>query len=68
MKEQSISIDKHLESIQIIELLIGARGTIPTFFLKVCKDFGLTNDFIHQITITTLKRSVIVFRNHEFRT
>ena len=56
----------NLEFIQVIGLLIGARGTIPKFFVDFCTTFGLTKEFIFKIAISTLKSSIFIYRNHAF--
>ena len=47
----------HLETIEVICLLIGARGTIPTYFEFFRKKFGLPRDLRDDIVLTVLKNN-----------
>ncbi|KAJ4436694.1 hypothetical protein ANN_16826 [Periplaneta americana] len=57
--------DKYsLSHIDVIGLMVGARGTIPSFFANKCKNLGLTHSIVKEIAISTLKGSVQILRNH----
>ncbi|KAJ4439526.1 hypothetical protein ANN_07650 [Periplaneta americana] len=54
--------DKYsLSHIDVIGLMVGARGTIPSFFANKCKNLGLTHSIVKEIA---LKGSVQILRNH----
>ncbi|KAJ4450711.1 hypothetical protein ANN_02141 [Periplaneta americana] len=57
--------DKYsLSHIDVIGLMVGARGTIPSFFANKCKNLGLTHSIVKEIAISAHKRSVQILRNH----
>ncbi|KAJ4450496.1 hypothetical protein ANN_01923 [Periplaneta americana] len=57
--------DKYsLSHIDVIGLMVGARGTIPSFFANKCKNLGLTNSIVKEIAISALKGSIQILRNH----
>lgn len=57
--------DKYsLSHIDVIGLMVGARGTIPSFFVNKCKNLGLTHSIVKEIAISALKGSVQILRNH----
>ncbi|KAJ4445957.1 hypothetical protein ANN_12643 [Periplaneta americana] len=57
--------DKYsLSHIDVIGLMVGARGTIPSFFANKCKNLGLTHSIVKEIAISALKGSVQILRNH----
>ncbi|KAJ4447060.1 hypothetical protein ANN_09049 [Periplaneta americana] len=57
--------DKYsLFHIDVIGLMVGARGTIPSFFANKCKNLGLTHSIVKEIAISALKGSVQILRNH----
>ena len=56
-----------LESIEVIGILIGARGTIPHKFVCFCKDFHLPNSLIQSVALTSLKYSIYILRNHLYQ-
>ena len=45
-------------------LLIGACGTIPTFFEDFRKKFGLPRDLRDDIVLTVLKKSCQILHHH----
>ncbi|KAJ4439981.1 hypothetical protein ANN_08112 [Periplaneta americana] len=48
--------DKYsLSHIDVIGLIVGARGTIPSFFANKCKNLGLTHSIVKEIAISALK-------------
>ncbi|KAJ4445341.1 hypothetical protein ANN_07146 [Periplaneta americana] len=57
--------DKYsLSHIDVIGLMVGAPGTIPSFFANKCKNLGLTHSIVKEIAISALKGSVQILRNH----
>ncbi|KAJ4444029.1 hypothetical protein ANN_05818 [Periplaneta americana] len=57
--------DKYsLSHIDVIGLMVGARGTIPCFFANKCKNLGLTHIIVKEIAINALKGSIQILRNH----
>ncbi|KAJ4447283.1 hypothetical protein ANN_09287 [Periplaneta americana] len=51
--------DKYsLSHIDVIGLMVGARGTIPSFFANKCKNLGLTHSIVKEIAINAFKGSV----------
>ena len=54
----------NLHHIEVIGLLVGARGTIPSFFKKFCEDFHLPLSFSKHIALLALKGSIALLRNH----
>ncbi|KAJ4443740.1 hypothetical protein ANN_05518 [Periplaneta americana] len=57
--------DKYsLSHFDVIGLMVGARGTIPSFFANKCKNLGLTHSIVKEIAISALKGSVQILRNH----
>lgn len=53
-----------LTSIEVIGLLVGARGTIPGFFVKFCRKFQLNNNLIRDVSYAAIKGSLAILRNH----
>ena len=53
-----------LHQIEVIGLMIGARGTIPKFFVQFYKRFKLSSKCIDNVAIMASKVSVTIFRNH----
>ena len=53
-----------INSFEVIGLFIGARGTISKFFMNFCKRFKLGKDILHTISLTTIRFSVNILRNH----
>lgn len=53
-----------LKSIEVIGLCIGARGAIPSFILQFGKRFKLDFKFFKFLSLTSLKLSILILRNH----
>ncbi|KAI5753643.1 hypothetical protein M8J77_002061 [Diaphorina citri] len=53
-----------LIDIEVMGLLIGARGTITTFFKDFCIKFSIKEDTIKKIVQTTVRGSIGIIRNH----
>jgi len=53
-----------IKNIEVIGLMIGARGTIPKKFQDFCKKFNLTKSFIENIALSTVRSSVQILHNH----
>jgi hypothetical protein len=56
-----------LDAIEVIGLLVGARGTIPRFFVNFLKRFNLPKSLAHDITISVLKDSAQIVSNHIYK-
>ena len=54
----------NLNTIEIIGLYLGARGTIPIFFENFRKRFGLPKSMVEDIVISILKSSTQIIHNH----
>jgi len=54
----------NLKEINVIGLMVGARGTITTKFVTFCKQYGVTKKTIKQISLSALKDSIKILRNH----
>ena len=54
----------HLSKIEVVGLMVGARGTIPSHFAETCKKLGLSFNIIKSIAVSALKGSVLLLRNH----
>ncbi|KAJ4435932.1 hypothetical protein ANN_18554 [Periplaneta americana] len=54
----------HLTSIEVIGLLIGARGTITKRFAHFCKKFDLGQTLVTEISLSAVKGSIKILRNH----
>ena len=54
----------NLKKIEIIGLMIGARGTLPNFTNNVLSKFKVKKSTKEEIIRTTLKYSVYILRNH----
>lgn len=52
-----------LKSLEVIGLLIGARGTLTKFFLDFCTKFKIEN-VIENIGIEAIKGSCKIYNNH----
>ena len=50
--------------LEVIGLLVGARGTIPKFFVNFCKKFKLPNSMIKEIIISVVRGSNTIAHNH----
>ena len=57
-----------LTSIEVIGLMIGARGTITQTLVKFCKRFRLQSSLISDIAIAAIKGSLQILRNHIYST
>jgi len=53
-----------LKSLKIYGLLIGARGTIPTFFDNFRRDFGLPSQVSEDVALVALKGSSQILQHH----
>ncbi|PSN47181.1 hypothetical protein C0J52_14730 [Blattella germanica] len=49
---------------EVIGLLIGARGVIPKIFSSFLKQFGLPKTLLEDIVVIVLKRSCEIVSNH----
>ena len=56
----------HLTSIEVVGLMIGARGTIPDFFVKFCRRFKIYNAFIKKVALCALKGSLLILILYTF--
>ena len=54
----------HVSQIEVIGLMVGARGTITSFFARKCKILGLKTGLMNEIAISALKGSIRILRNH----
>lgn len=56
-----------IDSIEVFGYFIGARGTIPTFFIEnFCKLFNVPTRYAKDIAISALKGSIMILRHHLF--
>lgn len=55
-----------LKHLQVIGLLIGARGTIPKFVLDVFKQFEVNGTMIEEIVVEALRGSCRILHNHTY--
>ena len=53
-----------LKKLEVIGLLLGARGTIPKFFVDFCKQFKINNSVIEDIVIESVGGSSKILHNH----
>ena len=53
-----------IKNIEVIGLMIGARGTVPKRFQDVCKKFNLTKTFTEDVALLTIRSSVQILHNH----
>lgn len=53
-----------LKNIEIIGLLVGARGTITKNFVQFTKTFNLNPALLKTVSITAVKYSIYILRNH----
>ena len=57
--------DKYdLEEMEVIGLLVGARGTIPQFFKDFANQFRIPKSVIDSIAISAVKGSAQILHNH----
>lgn len=52
-----------LKSLEVIGLLIGARGTLTKFFLDFCKKFKI-NNVLENFGIEAIKGECKIYNNH----
>ena len=55
-----------LSNIEVIGLMVGARGTITSFFTKTCKSLDLNNKFVVKIAMSAIKGSIRILRKHQY--
>ena len=55
-----------LHNIEVIGLLVGARGTITTFFENFRKQFGIPKKVIDDIVISVIRGSYQIYHNHVY--
>lgn len=53
-----------LKNIEVIGLLVGARGTIPKFFSEICKKFKIEKSVVEEIGIEAVRGSSRILANH----
>ena len=53
-----------IKKIEVIGLMIGARGTIPLRLQEFCSRFNLPKSLIEDIAVATVKYSVQVLHHH----
>ena len=53
-----------LENIEVVGLLIGARGTITHNFVQFSKTFNLEPKLLNTVSVTVLKYPIQILRNH----
>ena len=51
-------------SFEVVGLLIGAKGTIPTFVEKFRQKIGLPKSVIENVVLEALKGSCLIYFNH----
>ena len=54
----------HLTHIEVVGLMIGARGTITSHFAGTSHKLGLNNKILIKIAISAIKGSLTILRNH----
>ncbi len=62
--EDYIKEKYQLNSVSVIGLMIGARGTITKFFENFIKTFGIPSKFKNEIVLIVLKGSCQIVQNH----
>ena len=55
-----------LNNIEVIGLLVGARGTITTFFENFRKQFGIPKKVTEEIVIAVIRGSYQIYHNHVY--
>jgi hypothetical protein len=55
-----------LKQVEVIGLMVGARGTIPGFFNEFRKRFGFSKEFLKDVVLLALRRSVSILKNHQY--
>ena len=58
----------NLDSIFVKGLMVGARGTIPTFLSDFWRSFGLPKHHLQEIAVAALRGSVALLGNHLYLT
>ena len=54
-----------IDSIEVIGLMVGARGTITDFFVRFLREFKIySKSLINDIVLVTLKGAVQITHNH----
>jgi len=53
-----------IKNIEVIGLMIGARGTIPLKFQEFCGRFNLPKSLIEDVAVATVKYSVQILHHH----
>jgi hypothetical protein len=54
-----------LDSIEVIGLMVGARGTITDFFVRFLRDFKIySKSLVNEIVLVALKGAVQILHNH----
>jgi len=57
--------DKYsIKNIEVIGLMIGARGTVPLKFQEFCGRFNLPKSLIEDVAVATVKYSVQILHHH----
>ncbi|KAJ4441980.1 hypothetical protein ANN_11844 [Periplaneta americana] len=54
----------HLTTIEVVGLMVGARGTIPRLFVTFCKKFQLNNDFIRDVSLIAIRGLLAILKYH----
>ena len=55
-----------LNNIEVIRLLVGARGTITTFFENFRKQFKIPKKVTEEIVIAVIRGSYQIYHNHVY--
>lgn len=53
-----------LQEIEVIGLMIGARGSLTSMFILFCERFNIPKDVMKQIVLCTVRSSIAILRNH----
>ena len=54
----------NLENVDVVGLLLGARGTVPAFFENFRQSYGLPKSMVHEIVTSIIKDSCLIYQNH----
>jgi hypothetical protein len=54
----------NLRDIEVLGIMIGSRGTITSFFENIRSRFSIPKSTIHDIVLTVLKGSCLIYNNH----
>lgn len=57
----------NLTNIEVIGLLVGARGCLSKFFDDFCQKFKLKKGFAKRVSIEAMKGSIKILHNHLYR-